>query len=46
VYLEGVILKGVDPIVCKKNGLENCLPDNWQDLIDYATENERGTKLK
>lgn len=34
VFVEGQVLTGIDPKVCKSRGLDICLPSNWEDLID------------
>lgn len=41
VFFEGVILRDVDPKACKSKGLQNCLPSNWHDLIDYSLGGEK-----
>lgn len=41
VFFEGYPMKGIDPATCKEKGLENCLPENWRDLIDTSTPPER-----
>lgn len=40
VFFEGYPLRKVDSAACKENGLGNCLPEHWHDLVDYsAAEN-------
>ena len=34
VFVEGQVLTGVDPKVCKSRGLDICLPSNWEELMD------------
>lgn len=41
VFVEGMVLKGIDPKVCKSNGLIACLPDNWDELMDDSTQGEK-----
>lgn len=41
VYFDGFPMKEIDPATCKEKGLENCLPENWRDLIDTSVQMQR-----
>lgn len=41
VFVEGQVLIGIDPKVCKSQGLVACLPDSWDELMDDSTQGER-----
>ncbi|MDP1883970.1 MAG: DKNYY domain-containing protein [Candidatus Moranbacteria bacterium] len=41
LYFEGLIVRDIDPLLCKKKGLQKCLSDSWLDLVDNSSGGER-----